>query len=111
MKLLITIFVTLLLFLSSTYTAKAGWVFDGDTITVLTDNKKQIRVILEDTFYEVFMTLERDGIDKVEMLGDKKKLDFYIGNYKRQWKISYNRIIILYLIRFQINKRETKRVL
>ena len=110
MKLLITILVTFLLS-TGTYTAKVVRVSDGDTITVLTDNKKQIRIRLEDTFYEVFMTLERDGIDKVEMLGDKKKLDLYIGNYKRQWKISYNRIIILYLIRFQINKRETKRVL
>jgi hypothetical protein len=29
-------------------------------------------------FFEVFMTLERDGIDKVEMPDNKKKLDLYI---------------------------------
>ncbi len=61
MKLLKTIFVTLLLLLLSTYTAKVVRVSDGDTI------------------FEVFMTLERDGFDKVEMLDDKKKLDLYIG--------------------------------
>lgn len=35
--------------------------------------------VLEDIFFEVFMTIERDGIDKVGMLDDKKKLDLYIG--------------------------------
>lgn len=35
--------------------------------------------VLENAFFEVFMTLERDGIDKVEILEDKKKLDLYIG--------------------------------
>jgi endonuclease YncB( thermonuclease family) len=58
MKLLITILVTLLVLLSSTYTAKEVRVSDGDTITVLTDNNEQIRIRLEDTFYEVFGTIE-----------------------------------------------------
>lgn len=62
-----------------TYTAKAVRVSDGDTITVLNDNKEQIRIRLKDTFYEVFRALERDDIDKVEMPDDKKKLDLYIG--------------------------------
>jgi hypothetical protein len=57
MKLLITILVTFLLSMS-TYTAKVVRVSDGDTITVLTDNKEQIRIRLEDTFYEVFGTIE-----------------------------------------------------
>jgi hypothetical protein len=58
MKLLITILATLLLLLSSTYTVKVVRVSDGDTITVLTDNKEQMRIRLEDTFYEVFGTIE-----------------------------------------------------
>ena len=60
MKLLTTIFVTLLLLSTSTYTAKVVRVSDGDTITVLTDNNEQIRIRL-------------GGMDKVEML------DLYIG--------------------------------
>ncbi len=79
MKLLTTILVTSLLFLSSTYTAKVVRVSDGDTITVLTDNKEQIRIRLDDTFFKVFTTLESDCIEKVEMLDDIKKLDLYIG--------------------------------
>lgn len=35
--------------------------------------------VFEDTFYEVFMKLENDCIEKVEMLDDIKKLDLYIG--------------------------------
>jgi hypothetical protein len=58
MKLLITILATLLLLLSGTYTVKVVRVSDGDTITVLTDNKEQMRIRLEDTFYEVFGTIE-----------------------------------------------------
>jgi endonuclease YncB( thermonuclease family) len=58
MKLLITIFVTLLLLLSSTYTAKVVRVSNGNAFTVLTDNNEQIRIRLEDTFYEVFGTIE-----------------------------------------------------
>ena len=30
-------------------------------------------------FFEVFMTIECDDIEKVEMPDDKKKLDLYIG--------------------------------
>lgn len=33
--------------------------------------------------FEVFMTLEWDGIEKVEMPDDKKKPDLYIGNMLR----------------------------
>jgi hypothetical protein len=66
MKLLTTILATLLLLLSSTYTAKVVRVSDGDTITVLTDNNEQIRIRLE-------------GMGKVEMLDDRKKLNLYIG--------------------------------
>lgn len=47
MKLLTTILATLLLLLSSTFTAKVVRVSDGDTITVLTDEKEQIRIRLE----------------------------------------------------------------
>lgn len=54
MKLLTTILVTLLVLLSSTYTAKVVRV----SFTVLTDNKEQIRIRLEDTFYEVFGIIE-----------------------------------------------------
>jgi endonuclease YncB( thermonuclease family) len=66
MKLLITILASLLLLLSGTYTAKVIRVSDGVTITVLTDNKEQIPIRFE-------------GIEKVEMPDDKKKLDLYIG--------------------------------
>jgi cell division protein YceG involved in septum cleavage len=79
MKLLITILVKLLMLSTCTYTAKAVRVSNGNAFTVLTDNKKQIRIRLEDTFYEVFMTLEWDGIVKVEMPENKKKLALYIG--------------------------------
>jgi endonuclease YncB( thermonuclease family) len=65
MKLLITILASLLLLLSGTYTAKVIRVSDGVTITVLTDNKEQIPIRFE-------------GIEKVEMPDDKKKLDLYI---------------------------------
>jgi hypothetical protein len=47
MKLLTTILVTLLLLSTSTYTAKVVRVSDGDTTTLLTDNKEQIRIRLE----------------------------------------------------------------
>jgi endonuclease YncB( thermonuclease family) len=66
MKLLTTILASLLLLLSGTYTAKVIRVSDGVTITVLTDNKEQIPIRFE-------------GIEKVEMPDDKKKLDLYIG--------------------------------
>lgn len=47
MKLLTTILVTLLLFLSSTFTAKVVRVFNENIIMELTDNKKQIHFRLE----------------------------------------------------------------
>lgn len=34
--------------------------------------------VLDDVFFEVFMTVERDGIEKVEILNDQKKFDLYI---------------------------------
>ena len=49
---------TLLLLSISIYKAKLVRVSDGDTITVLTDSNEQIRIRLEDTFYEVFGTIE-----------------------------------------------------
>jgi hypothetical protein len=58
MKLLTTILASLLLSLSSTYTAKLVRISNGDTITILTDNKEQIRIRLKDTFYEVFGTIK-----------------------------------------------------
>jgi hypothetical protein len=38
--------------------------------------------VLDDVFFEVSMTLERDGIEKVEILYDQKKLDLYIGHMR-----------------------------
>jgi endonuclease YncB( thermonuclease family) len=70
MKLLTIILVTLLLLSTCTYTAKADRVFEGYIITVLTDNKEQIRLRLE-------------GMDKVELPDNSRKQDLYIGNMVR----------------------------
>lgn len=34
--------------------------------------------VLEDVFYEVFYSQEENVIEKIEILGDEKKLDLYI---------------------------------
>jgi endonuclease YncB( thermonuclease family) len=70
MKLLTTIPLTVLLLPTGTHTTKTVRFSDGDTLTVLTENKEQTRTRLE-------------GMDRNKLPENRRKPDLYIGNMAR----------------------------